>query len=887
MKRFTIPSYLILLFLLVLVDLTVLAQQASIWDRVPEDIKNQNWFKRYEWLMRPRIYPYDTLPIYTFRSQLKIEMEKEKLNKGNNLNSLQWNNIGPSGIIFGALAPHWGEVSGRIRGIAVHPTDPSIVYIATAAGGIWKTTDGGQNWNDIASDLPSLSYGAITIDPNNPDIIYAGGGEIQYGIGDPWIYDGDGVYKSTDAGLSWTQYTDSLGSVTHFGDIEVSPHNSNLVFAALGSGNLFTGNFTGNLPNEGIWKSTDGGEHWTKKLDVVDGFDIIVHPTDPNIVYASTGGQVTTSGFYISTDAGDTWVQSDTGLQATNTIARMQIEISKSDPSTIYGVIYQSGSGPYNGITRAYKSTNGGNSWNQISAGTPLGGYSGTGWYDQGWYDLCIAVNPSDDQQVFIGNVELHQTLNGSQFSVKRIPGGTNAWGCPTHTDIHKIVFAQSNNNIVYIGCDGGIYKSTDAGDNWSSINNGISTIQLYRLASHPNNHDTLIGGAQDNTNFVTVDGGATPWHSFSGGDGMECFFDYSEAKTIYFSTQHGQVYKSMDLGNSVMNLGYYNGFWIAPFIIHPLNNNYLYLATTKIYRSTDGGATIPFPIIADSVVDDPNQPIISMAQSKVEPDNMIICGSYSILYVKVSSDGGFTWTDVSGNIPGDPAVYIRVTCHPTEPNTMYLVKTGFSAGNKLYMTTDLGTTWTNVSGDLPNVPQSDFFIDPDSTNHYYIANDLGVYSSTNAGVNWVREGDGMPFVPVLDFDYVDYGNGQRFLRAGTHGRSIYEAILPTVITNVQEKNITEVPIEFVLAQNYPNPFNPITNISYTLPAESQVKLSVYNPLGELVETIVSEKQRAGMHDAVWNAGRHPSGVYIYTLDAVSLNGNEQKKLSKKMILLK
>jgi hypothetical protein len=135
-KKFTTQFILAILLLFLLPDLSVFAQQASIWDRYPEEVKSRNWFKRYEWIMRPRMFPYDTLPIYTFRAELKKEMEKDRLNKGNGLSNIMWENVGPSGIIYGAPVQHWGENSGRIRGIAVHPTDPNTVYIAASAGGI-------------------------------------------------------------------------------------------------------------------------------------------------------------------------------------------------------------------------------------------------------------------------------------------------------------------------------------------------------------------------------------------------------------------------------------------------------------------------------------------------------------------------------------------------------------------------------------------------------------------------------------------------------------------------------------------------------------------------------------------------------------------------------
>jgi len=304
----------------------------------------------------------------------------------------------------------------------------------------------------------------------------------------------------------------------------------------------------------------------------------------------------------------------------------------------------------------------------------------------------------------------------------------------------------------------------------------------------------------------------------------------------------------------------------------------------------------------------------------------------------------------------------------------MYVVRSGYSSGNKIYMTTNLGSNWTNVTGDLPNIPHNDFFVDPANTTHYYAANDFGVYRSTNSGTNWVREGLGMPFVPAIDFDYV-VANSIRYLRIATHGRSAFETdldfIVPVELTSFtaeanqgnvdlnwttatelnnqgfeverqnvgQEsewKNIGFVPghgttsevqyysfvdenisgllryrlkqidydgsfsfsdivevqsllnLSFELAQNYPNPFNPITNISYTLPKDSRVTLTIYNTLGEAVETLVNEMQAANRYEAVWNATTLPSGVYFYRLQALPTGrqaGNFVE--TKKMVLMK
>ena len=328
----------------------------------------------------------------------------------------------------------------------------------------------------------------------------------------------------------------------------------------------------------------------------------------------------------------------------------------------------------------------------------------------------------------------------------------------------------------MYIGCDGGVYKSTDAGVNFSSINNGISTIQFYRIASHPTDGNTLIGGAQDNWTSITFDGGATPWEAVVPGDGMECFFDYENPLFVYASAQFGYLVRSTNGGLTFNNFTNINGAWITPFFMHPNNHLTLYAANQSVLRTTNGGSN--WETIASNVTADNIYP---MAQSGVNPDNMILAGSGSWTTnpeVKISTDGGFTWMDVTSNIPGEPRYVSWVAAHPSDANTMYIVRQGFGAGNKVYKTTDLGLTWTNISGDLPDLPCNTLFIDPYNINHLYMGNDIGVYKSTNGGINWNIVSEGIPFVPIMDLDYVRYGNIGKF-RVGTYGRSVYETDLP------------------------------------------------------------------------------------------------------------
>jgi photosystem II stability/assembly factor-like uncharacterized protein len=800
----------LLLTLVILFPLTSsMSQYASIWDQYPEDVKKTNAFQRFKWQYQQIAYPYDTIPVYTYSSELKKEVNRvnSKLRKTDS--EVEWSPIGPTGIENPSWhSPHWGVSSGRVRAIAVHPTDPLTVYIGAASGGIWKTTNGGNSWLDIGSnESKMLTFGAIAIDPNNPDVVYAGTGELS--AFPSMRHYGKGLFKSTDGGFSWIETTNVFGPITGFGDVVVSPFNSDVLYAALGSSYLFLNQIQ---PNEGVWKSTDGGYYWVRTLDVQDAYDVVVHPTDPNLVYAAIGGKFTTSGFYISSDAGETWDSSNTGLPIPTTISRMQIDIAKSSPNILYAVIYDG----MNNTPKAYKTYNGGENWEWISQGVMLSGYGEGSWYDQGDYDLCIVVDPDDPNHVFIGNVELHETTNGADFSVKRIPGGYDLWKSVVHVDYHCLVYSPSNPNVLFIGCDGGIYKSLDDGNTFENLNNGISTIQFYRIASHPANENIMIGGAQDNWTSITFDlTSMNPWVAVSDGDGMECFFDYEYPDTIvYSSSQNGRLRKSTNGGNSFFTIANIGGWWITPFFMHPTDHLTLYSANNKIYQTTNG--LPPFSIISgpDPVV---QTTVVSISQSKINPNIMILAGGGTGIplannpEVKVSTDGGYTWIDVTANIPGEPRWIPRVVTDPFDSSTMYIVRSGLSENNKIYITTDLGNSWTNISGDLPNLPCWDLFIDPHSTNYLYAGLDVGVYRSTDGGDSWEYVSEDIPLLPVWDFEYVEYGTYAK-LRVGTYGRSAYETewsllqlpSAPILVSPANDTTLSPPNVLFVWQQSQP-----------------------------------------------------------------------------------
>jgi photosystem II stability/assembly factor-like uncharacterized protein len=268
------------IFLLALPAIAV-SQSPSVWDNIPENIRQRNAFKRHEWFYRQRAFPSDTIPVEHFYRERSREMARTTASPS----ALTWTPIGPRGL-NSTWPPLWGEMSGRVRGVAVHPADPNIMYIGAAGGGIWKTTNGGSSWTSLSDDFPNITFGAIAIDPTNPNVVYAGTGEVIAGS-NLQAYDGRGLFKSTNAGATWAQITNGFGTQTAFGDIEVDPFDPNVVLAALGRGYTFVGPF----PNEGIWRSTDAGTTWARVVSIGNSTEVLFHPSSFRAIMARRGRQ--------------------------------------------------------------------------------------------------------------------------------------------------------------------------------------------------------------------------------------------------------------------------------------------------------------------------------------------------------------------------------------------------------------------------------------------------------------------------------------------------------------------------------------------------------------------------------------------------------------------
>jgi photosystem II stability/assembly factor-like uncharacterized protein len=741
----------------------------SPWDDVPSDIKNRNSFRRLEWFYRPRmneqgIFPNDFIDMQKQAEMLKTQNRPELAVSGE-----QWTSLGPVGVDFttDSTIKQWGIVSGRVKGLAVHPTDPNIIYAGCGGGGIWKSTNGGQTWVDKSGELHMLTFGSIAIDPSNPEVIYAGTGEYVIGLTERFYW-GDGMYKSTNGGDNWEKINAGFGSVTHFTALAVSPHNPNIVMAAIAK------NLENAAPNEGIWRSSDAGVHWSCVLPGEGMWDIAFHPTDPNLVWVACGNAQPQAGILKSHDGGITFTQSNTGLPVTNHINRLQFDLCRSNPSVLYTVIYNATPEPGEMGTTIYKSLDGGTSWTQISLGVNL---SPAG--EQGFYDQCIAVDPQNPNHLLSGNVELVRSTDGATFSFVRDPnafgGGQQSFDSYNHFDNQIIRFAPSDPSVIYLGCDGGVYRSSDGGTSFTPANTGIASIQSYRVASHISNPDVLYSGAQDNGFISTHNKGATVYKLENFADGTECFMDYSDTNVIFFETFCGFLGRTTNGGQSwelsVDPGPFDSNAFISPYWQHPVEPNIIYgCIRQKLLKSTDKGTTwaytTSYPIVST--------PIYSAVQSPLNPNNIMVAARNGAVSLVKSGDGGISWQDITGSLGmlagGN---FMRLVADPRDGNTFYLLKSTYS-GALVLKTTNFGSTWIDLSSDLPKVPVNDLFIDTANAGVMYLANDFGVYRTTNGGGSWARFGDGLPFIPVLDFDCFSH-SGTRLLRVATFGRGVFE----------------------------------------------------------------------------------------------------------------
>ncbi|MCX6235907.1 MAG: PKD domain-containing protein [Bacteroidetes bacterium] len=696
----------------------------------PKD-RGTGWkqFKRWEWFMGQRVYPtgnrVNPSQAWEEISKFRKSYPAEKYRTNSN-----WTELGP--FTYLNNTGHWSAGLGRINVIARHPYDSLTFYIGSPSGGCWKTTDQGEHWMPLTDFLPAIGVSAIAIDPDNPETVYIGTGDKDnadtYSIG---------ILKSTDGGYTWetTGLTWSVAQFRNIAKILINPHATSEIFAATSAG---------------LYKSTDAGNSWYSVLSG-DIDDIEFRPGNPDIVYAVT------KKFYRSIDGGETFTQT-TGLP---TNFRVQIAVTDARPDWIYFFSSQDG---------IYRSENGGLDFTKRSS-QPNPGV-------QDWYDLAMDVSDVNPEEVHIGEVITYRSLDGAQTWTLTTDW---TWNNPigyTHCDIHEMVFYGGT---LYVGSDGLICKTTDAGDTWTDFSVGLNIRQFYRIGCSQNNPYKILGGSQDNgTSVYSYD----YWHEWLGADGMECAVNYLDENIVYGTSQFGNFYKSIAGGNfgnvDIAQPG--GGGWITPFVMHPTNPDILFVGNTNVRKTTDG--MMSWTTISSLG----NSEINGLAISQSNPDYLYVSKSANIYR---TSNGGSEWVQINNGLPNIYITYIAI--HPSDPKIVAISLSGYTAGEKVYITYDAGNTWENISGNLPNIPANCVVFADDPLNPLYVGMDVGVYYRDNTLTEWEPFMTSLPDVIV---DELEIHHASGMIRAGTYGRGLWESpIHASVPTAAFTCNQTTIPV--------------------------------------------------------------------------------------------
>lgn len=808
------------------------------------------------------------------------------------------------------------NMSGRVVDLAVQESDPYIFYVATSTGGIWKTTNNGVTFQPVFENEATHSMGAIALNQNNPNIIWAGTGERASRQSSSW---GDGVYKSTDAGKTWTNV--GLKDSHHIGRIALHPTTPDIVYVAA------MGHLWGPNNERGLYKTTDGGKTWERIIYVNDDtgvVDVAMDPNNPNILIAATyqrrrrpygfDGGGPGSGLHKSTDGGKTWKKLTNGLPE-GEYGRIGISIYGKNSNIIYASVEQgfqyNASTAYNERRAGlYRSDDKGETWAFMSD-----------WNPRPMYASQPYVDPNDDKRIYMQNQFSYSTDSGKTFTAPRQS---------LHGD-DRIVWVNPNDSRHVIkGDDGGIGISYDQTKTWLFLTN-LPVSQFYRIAVDNAEPYNIYGGLQDNGSWVgpnatyKSDGILnSDWRRTGGGDGFLSLPHHTQEGVMYGESQYLGLFKldlntgqrkSIRPGDPKGAIGARRNWdfwgpglpepdlenamapanWDGPFFLSYHNPNTIYAGTNVLWKSTDGGnsweslgdlttkvnrrdlkimgrrATEDTPSLDDGI---PYYPTLTAVAEDRFTQGLLYAGTDDGL-LQVSSDDGQNWTDVTSKLSGLPKETwintIEVSSH--NAGTAYVAINNYRNNdfkNYVYKTVDGGKNWTSITGNLPadRVART-LREDPKNPSLLYLGTELGLFISNNGGKNWIELKNNMPTLPFNDLVIHPRDND---LVLATHGRGVWILdnlnAIQELTTSVANQDAALFSIDKGVMINYTSEGahvgdmffrgeNPVRGaiIDYYLKTpvkESEISLTIHDTQGNLIRTLAPDTV-AGIQREVWD----------------------------------
>jgi photosystem II stability/assembly factor-like uncharacterized protein len=721
-------------------------------------------FKRWEWFARQRL---DKDGYFDMTHQYRAWLEKEERFGPPEKSRV----YGADWIARGPFTPDGISGVGRLNCVAFDPQDSNIMWVGAPTGGLWKSTDAGQSWTTATDNLPNLGVSDVAIHPADSSIMYIATGDKQRGSALSY-----GVLKSTDGGQTWdfTSLRPQVEEKYKIGKLIMHPADPETLLCAT---------------NKGVYKTMDGGDTWELKQEG-DFFDLEVHPFHSRMWYATRSK----NGVYRSIDSGESWVRLSNGLpNASAGIGRIAVALSPSEPGMIYALYTTDtvGQGWVWGLYGIFRSLDDGATWQQRRGGYPniLGWEAdGSDAGGQGGYALVFQVNPTNPDILIAGSVNLWKSTSGGS-TWRLLAHWTGSGAARLHADQHELAYLPGSGNTLFACHDGGLHRSDNDGANWTDLSGGLAIHQVYRVAPSTMEPAYFALGAQDNGSSYF----RGQWNTLSGGDGMDCMIDPGDPNTVYSSSQRGYIYRTRSAGsNSVNVFGDVSGAstWLTPLAMDPFDPTIVYTASTRVYRSTDRGTSSSAisPVFTGQ----------SITVLKIAPSNGNVIAVSDGFRVFETSNGGDTWDELDNSL--FPTFITDLAFHPQNPDILWLTVGGYGRWHskflwydlpyetdkpKIFQTTDSGMTWTDVSGQIPNVPANCVTVDP-HTLGVFLGTDLGIFYSASGSGDWVRYDNGLPNVIVTDMDVVA-GAGK--ILAATYGRGVWEsplAVSPAVYPPLQ-----------------------------------------------------------------------------------------------------